>query len=195
MSNWSDAWRVHLIFDYLCDDDTDETDENDAAERGAAAAGGAGAALPRVVPAHLWPAPPPPVRLAAGEVLRQTRRSIDRALDAAARARAAPSWIIIGAMKGGTTALYEYLMAHPLCVRGRRRETHFFDWRWPDGAAVAGAATEAEAGGAGGAGAAARPTLSRNAPPPPPSAPACCRAIACRPACRSIACVRRREKA
>ena len=81
VSNWSDAWRVHLIFDYLCDDDTDETDENDAAERGAGAAGAAGAALPRVVPAHRWPAPPPPVRLAAGEVLRQTRRSIDRALD------------------------------------------------------------------------------------------------------------------
>ena len=32
VSNWSDAWRVHLIFDYLCDDDTDETDENDAAD-------------------------------------------------------------------------------------------------------------------------------------------------------------------
>ncbi len=26
--------------------------------------------------------------------------------------------------------MYEYLNQHPLVVKGRRRETHFFDWRW-----------------------------------------------------------------
>lgn len=44
--------------------------------------------------------------------------------------RPAPSFIIIGAQKSGTTSLYEYLCQHPLVVRGKRRETHYFDWRW-----------------------------------------------------------------
>jgi hypothetical protein len=26
--------------------------------------------------------------------------------------------------------MYEYLNQHPLVLRSRRRETHFFDWRW-----------------------------------------------------------------
>jgi len=26
--------------------------------------------------------------------------------------------------------MYEYINQHPLAVKGRRRETHFFDWRW-----------------------------------------------------------------
>jgi hypothetical protein len=28
--------------------------------------------------------------------------------------------------------MYEYINQHPLAVKGRRRETHFFDWRWQD---------------------------------------------------------------
>ena len=43
-----------------------------------------------------------------------------------------PSFIVIGAQKCGTTSLYELLCEHPLVIRGKRRETHFFDWRWPD---------------------------------------------------------------
>jgi hypothetical protein len=88
-------WRVHLIFDYLTDD-ADAADRGSAGAaadcRGAAAAIGGGdpddatndggvAVGGSVVqpPAHRWPAPPAPVRLAPGEVLlRQTRRSIDR---------------------------------------------------------------------------------------------------------------------
>lgn len=43
-----------------------------------------------------------------------------------------PSFVIIGAQKCGTTSLYELLCEHPLVIRGKRRETHFFDWRWLD---------------------------------------------------------------
>jgi hypothetical protein len=35
-----------------------------------------------------------------------------------------------GAQKCGTTSLYEYISQHPLVLKGKRRETHFFDWRW-----------------------------------------------------------------
>lgn len=35
-----------------------------------------------------------------------------------------------GAQKCGTTSLFEYMAQHPLVVKGKRRETHYFDWRW-----------------------------------------------------------------
>ena len=62
----------------------------------------------------------PPLEILAGEQLRQTRRSIDRA---AKRARAPLSFVIIGAQKSGTTSVYEYLHEHPLVLRGVRRES------------------------------------------------------------------------
>jgi hypothetical protein len=40
--------------------------------------------------------------------------------------------LIIGAQKSGTTSLYEYICAHPLVVKGKGRESHYFDWRWND---------------------------------------------------------------
>lgn len=44
----------------------------------------------------------------------------------------APSLIIIGAQKAGTTALGEYLKQHPSIVPGiRPREVHYFDHRFP----------------------------------------------------------------
>ncbi|KAL3817461.1 hypothetical protein ACHAXA_001468 [Cyclostephanos tholiformis] len=70
------------------------------------------------------------VNLNPGEVVTQTRRSIDRALDAGMREH--PSYLIIGAQKAGTTSLYEYINQHPWVVRARRRETHCLDWRWDD---------------------------------------------------------------
>ncbi|TMW67125.1 hypothetical protein Poli38472_012241 [Pythium oligandrum] len=42
----------------------------------------------------------------------------------------APNWVIIGAQKCGTTSLYDYLSQHPMAAKGKRREPHFFDWRW-----------------------------------------------------------------
>jgi len=62
------------------------------------------------------------IKLHPGEVLHQTRRSIDREFDKGKRKT--PSFLIIGAQKAGTTSLYDYLNQHPLIVRARRRETH-----------------------------------------------------------------------
>ena len=67
--------------------------------------------------------------LDAGEELLQTRRSIDVASDYGSTR--IPSYLIIGAQKSGTTTLFEYINQHPLSAPGKRRETHFFDWRWP----------------------------------------------------------------
>ena len=41
--------------------------------------------------------------------------------------RSAPDFIILGAMKAGTTSLYQYLQAHPAVVGAFRKELHFFD--------------------------------------------------------------------
>lgn len=66
--------------------------------------------------------------LEPGEILIQTRRSIDRLKDR--NARPTPSYIIIGAQKAGTTSLYDYINQHPWVCKARRRETHCLDWRW-----------------------------------------------------------------
>lgn len=39
-------------------------------------------------------------------------------------------FVLIGAMKCGTTSLYDYVMQHPDAERARQKEPHFFDWRW-----------------------------------------------------------------
>ena len=102
VSNCSDEYRVHLILDYV-DPSFFETREREKC-------------------------PTRRVNLEPGEVLTQTRRSIDRALDAGKRKH--PSFLVLGAQKAGTTSLYEYLNQHPWVVRARRRETHCLDWRW-----------------------------------------------------------------
>jgi hypothetical protein len=38
-----------------------------------------------------------------------------------------PDFIIIGAQKSGTTALYEYISQHPGIITTSRKEVHFFD--------------------------------------------------------------------
>lgn len=64
------------------------------------------------------------------EKIYQTRRSINLAREAGS-GKKCPTFIILGAQKSGTTTLYEFLNQHPLVLKGKRRETHFFDWRWP----------------------------------------------------------------
>lgn len=71
------------------------------------------------------------IPLSPGEVLVQTRRSVDRLCDA--HSRPTPSYLILGAQKAGTTSLYEYMVQHPLVIRAKRRETHCLDWRWKEG--------------------------------------------------------------
>jgi hypothetical protein len=70
------------------------------------------------------------IPLRPGEILLQTRRSIDRL--ACKGQRPTPSFMILGAQKAGTTFLFELIMQHPLLIRPRRRETHCLDWRWND---------------------------------------------------------------
>ena len=43
------------------------------------------------------------------------------------RQRAAPSFLIIGTQKGGTTSLYRWLGQHPQVVEASRKEVHYFD--------------------------------------------------------------------
>lgn len=69
------------------------------------------------------------MRLAPGTKLVQTRRSID-VKGASPKHGVIPAFVIIGGQKCGTTLLYECLNQHPLVIKGRKRETHFFDWAW-----------------------------------------------------------------
>ncbi|HUQ00163.1 MAG TPA: hypothetical protein VM093_06855, partial [Aeromicrobium sp.] len=41
--------------------------------------------------------------------------------------RALPDFIIIGAMKSGTTSLFTYLSQHPQLIAASRKEVHYFD--------------------------------------------------------------------
>lgn len=61
-------------------------------------------------------------------VLHQTRRTLDLATDYGKRP--APSFMVIGVQKAGTTSLYDYIAQHDLVVPSKRKETHYFDWRW-----------------------------------------------------------------
>ena len=45
-----------------------------------------------------------------------------------------PSLVIVGAMKAGTTSLFEYLCGHPQLVPSRHKEVHFFDRGYHRGA-------------------------------------------------------------
>jgi hypothetical protein len=44
--------------------------------------------------------------------------------------RPLPGFVIAGVMKSGTTSLYDLLMQHPCCRRGRQKEPHVMDWRF-----------------------------------------------------------------
>jgi hypothetical protein len=114
--------RIHLILDYL--------EEEDSVNK---------------LPAR--------ITLTPEAILKQSRRSVDLASDKDSVCdcdhlvntlvtfvqRKCPSFIILGAQKCGTTFLFESICAHPLCAAPKRRETHYFDWRWnaqlssPDG--------------------------------------------------------------
>lgn len=47
--------------------------------------------------------------------------------------RLRPQFLIIGAMRSGTTSLYRYLCKHPLVVEAARKEVHFFDHNYQEG--------------------------------------------------------------
>ena len=60
--------------------------------------------------------------------MHQTRRLTDFVDEESTRP--CPAFIILGAQKAGTTSLYELLCQHPLVIKGKVRETHYFDWLW-----------------------------------------------------------------
>lgn len=47
--------------------------------------------------------------------------------------RMLPDFVIIGAMKCGTTSLYRHLEQHPQIAPARRKEVHYFDWYYDKG--------------------------------------------------------------
>jgi hypothetical protein len=81
---------------------------------------------PRRLPAELVPAIPEPVR----KVLRGSFRTYGRAT---ASVRALPDFLILGAQKAGTTALYAYLRWHPQITGPSFKEVSFFDRHYARG--------------------------------------------------------------
>jgi Sulfotransferase domain len=78
------------------------------------------------VPAELVPALPEPAR----KVLRGAYRSYGQAT---ARLRPLPDFLILGAQKAGTTALYAYLSWHPQITGPSFKEVSFFDRHYAHG--------------------------------------------------------------
>ena len=54
---------------------------------------------------------------------------------ATALARIAPSFLVIGAQRSGSTALYRHLAAHPAILPPLRKEVHYFDFQYAKGRA------------------------------------------------------------
>jgi hypothetical protein len=80
----------------------------------------------RRLPAELVPRVPLPVR----KVVRGTIRAYGQAT---ASIRPLPDFLIIGAQKAGTTALYAYLRWHPGITGPSFKEVSFFDRHYPRG--------------------------------------------------------------
>jgi hypothetical protein len=77
----------------------------------------------RRAPAELVPRIPDPVRKVARNAVWASGR-------ATARWRGLPDFLVIGAQKSGTTALYTYLRRHPSIVGPFWKEVCFFDRHW-----------------------------------------------------------------
>lgn len=52
---------------------------------------------------------------------------------ATAKYRRLPDFMIIGAMKCGTSSLYSYITQHPKIIAARKKELHYFDWNYDKG--------------------------------------------------------------
>ena len=50
-----------------------------------------------------------------------------------ARFRGLPDFIIIGAMKSGTSTLFDWLLQHPEIIGSHKKEVHFFDRHYREG--------------------------------------------------------------
>ena len=74
-------------------------------------------------------------RLSPKPVIEKIRRclTIRRRLTAAAGLQLQPRFLIIGAQKSATTALFEHVLAHPLVLRPVGKEVHYFDFKYHRG--------------------------------------------------------------
>jgi Sulfotransferase domain len=61
------------------------------------------------------------------------RRGVDAFGEHTSSVRMLPDYLIVGAMKGGTSALYEYLVRHPLVHRSTNEEVHYFSLHYQRG--------------------------------------------------------------
>jgi len=60
--------------------------------------------------------------------IRKLRKALTHAYQRATwRSRALPDFIIVGAMKSGTSSLFSYLSQHPQILPSKTKEVHFFD--------------------------------------------------------------------
>lgn len=63
------------------------------------------------------------------------RRGLDWVGELTSGFRFLPSYVIVGAQKGGTSALYEYLVRHPLVGRSTNEEVQYFSLNYARGTA------------------------------------------------------------
>lgn len=63
------------------------------------------------------------------------RRGVDLFGEATGGFRLLPSYVIVGAQKGGTSALYEYIVRHPLVGRSTNEEVQYFSLNYARGTA------------------------------------------------------------
>jgi hypothetical protein len=61
------------------------------------------------------------------------RRGVDTWGEQTSAFRILPTYLIVGAMKSGTSALYEYLVRHPLVARSTNEEVHYFSLHYDRG--------------------------------------------------------------
>lgn len=60
--------------------------------------------------------------------VRVTKRNISNLQNYRSKENALPSFLIIGAMKCGTSSLYHYLTQHPRVIEASKKEVHYFDF-------------------------------------------------------------------
>ena len=82
-----------------------------------------------VTPTHKWRT------LLPLSVRHALRRQVDRYGELTSSIRMIPTYIVIGVMKGGTSAMYEYLVRHPAVARAMVEEVHFFSYNFSRGVA------------------------------------------------------------
>ena len=126
--NGGDAYRVHLMFDYV--DGPSVVDAFDADVVDLAP----GSELRRVGRALIAVPPADGGACANSATPSAPPARATLPLPFASCALSATSgggfFVVIGAMKCGTSSLYDYISQHPRALPAIRKELHFFDWKW-----------------------------------------------------------------